>query len=1100
MLRLIEGALGSPAHEMIKEEIKRHVECGKRVFMIVPEQQAVIAEVEMSEYLPDCSPLFFEVTNFTRLANTVFRSLGGVDNEYCDGVRRALIMWRTLTELSPSLSITGGRREVNAGTVERVLAATAEMQSLGIDAEQLSALDGEIDEGRLSSKVSDLVKIMTLYKKLLAEKYSDAADDVAAMTARLREVPGFFDGVLFYIDGFTSFTEPQYELIGLLSRLEDVTLHLTVPKHDPTAYEYSEPRAAKERIIKICDRLGTDKKLVRVDGAGAIPFITECTRLLWRTSGEIDNITLQNKEELKIYECDTAYDMCDFVAADIRRRVAAGARYRDFAIIARRAEAYVGSLDGALEQNRIPHFISKRTDTASFEAVKLIYTAFSIISGGYRREDVISYAKCTPSGISREACDEFELYTEKWQIGGRRFFDEGIWNMNPDGYTSRRAADCDARLTSIDATRRALIEPLRRLEWELANAKTVREHAVCLVNFLTDIDLEGTIRERSRELTALGEIRLAEENGALWRAICDSLDTLVEVSGDAPVSVDGFLSQLKVVFANADIGRIPSFYDAVTVGSADMLRLNEKKHIYLIGVNRAEFPETAGESSYFTDRDKMTLGTLGLAIEPDTEVRGARELYYFSRAMSYATESVAIVYATRTASLKGIKRAEAVDRIIEITGEEISPIRASDIAPWELLYSPEAALGSLGKLDTGAYQGAKDALFEAGLGERVTIAERRPENSSLTLSPAARALLFRGPLALTQSRIDAYNSCPLSYFLKYQLSLLPEERAEFDAMNIGTFIHAILEGVFGDIARQGVPVREITDEAAREAVHREAKRYLASVNSDGASFTKRDEVLLERLTEAAMPVVRGLCDEFRESDFVPRYFELKIGGRGRAKDDGLPEPCEFIGKDGERVFVYGTIDRVDTFRHGDELYVRVVDYKTGQKVFSPSDIERGENLQMFLYLKSIVDTKNKKFLDGLGTTDGKAPIPAGVIYVKAEIGDVRISHPDAEASEAELMKAQGRQGMMLNEPEVINATGTKYAPVKFTKSGAPDKRYADKLYTRADWCTLCERMSEVVTDVAGRMKSGDIGTHKADEDSCKYCKFKPFCRSAKYGK
>ena len=38
--------------------------------------------------------------------------LGGIDKEYCDSARSALIMWRTLSELAPTLSVTDGKAEI----------------------------------------------------------------------------------------------------------------------------------------------------------------------------------------------------------------------------------------------------------------------------------------------------------------------------------------------------------------------------------------------------------------------------------------------------------------------------------------------------------------------------------------------------------------------------------------------------------------------------------------------------------------------------------------------------------------------------------------------------------------------------------------------------------------------------------------------------------------------------------------------------------------------------------------------------------------------------------------------------------------------------
>ena len=247
-----------------------------------------------------------------------------------------------------------------------------------------------------------------------------------------------------------------------------------------------------------------------------------------------------------------------------------------------------------------------------------------------------------------------------------------------------------------------------------------------------------------------------------------------------------------------------------------------------------------------------------------------------------------------------------------------------------------------------------------------------------------------------------------------------------------------------------------------------------------------------------MPVVDGLCDEFSNSRYLPAFFELEIS---RDRDD-LPTPAVFKDKNGEDIFVYGSIDRVDTYKSDSgELYVRVVDYKTGQKVFSPSDIDEGKNLQMFLYLKSVVDTENKKFLTSLGVENGKRPIPAGVIYVKTEIGDVRIDEPTEAAATNEIMKAQSRLGMLLDDPESLSAMNVKYMPVKFKNDGTPDKRSADKLYTAEGWETLCQKLSNTVTSIAEKMKRGEISAvsviDQAKETPCEYCKFKAFCRNVK---
>ena len=1090
MLRIAEGGFYSTAYEDIKKEIQTLVNERKRVYLIVPEQQAVIAEKELLCELPEYAPLCFEVTNFTRLANTVYRSLGGIAGEYADKGKEALIMWRTLTELSPFLNIITGT-EVNAGMVQKALSAVAEMKSISATPEELAALaqnESIKANARLIDKLADISKIMTLYNRLVEEKYANAGDECERLSEKLRSHPDFFNDCRFFVSGFTSFTEPQYKVLGELMKSATLTVHLIISKLTYDFFEFSEIKKTKERILHLADRAGVEKKLIRSEAKlpGTHPLLSEACDILWRNFGEIDNDSLQNSDEvLRIFEAADPYEECDFIAADIKRRVMGGALMRDFAIVARDSEKYAGIIDASLDAADIPYFISKRKDIYSYEAIKLIFTAFAAIEGGFRREDVISYAKCRLSGVSAEACDEFELYTDTWQITKERFCDGIFWNMNPEGYSTRVSQEKDEILLRIDNTRHTLIDPLVSFSEEIGEAKTVREHALALVKFLTDIDLEAKIEEQALILSELLEYDAATENEKLWEIICTSLDSVVEVLGDSEIDARGFLSQLKVILSEADIGRIPAFADEVTVGSADMIRLSDKKHVYIIGVNSGEFPRSQESASYFSERDKSTLAQLGLSTDADTDIPYARELFFFSRAFASAKDSVTISYSVRGEALGASAKADVIDRISSMTGNKITPQKIADIPSAEKIYFPSMALELIGREDVRA------ALINAGFDREVEISSGSIANSSQKLGADTAKIIYPGDIPLTQTRIESYVNCPFAYYLKYNIKLSENERASFDARNVGTFIHAILENFFAELSERGESTADVTEEKKQDMVERAAKKYLSEVIDSTNPTKKRTQLLLKRLCRAAMPVVDGLCDELRECDFVPRFFELKIGN----EDENLPRPAAFSVGEGNRAYVYGSIDRVDTYKHGEDVYVRVIDYKTGAKSFSPSDIDEGKNLQMFLYLKAIADTDNEAFRKRLGVGEGGKIIPAGVIYVKNDMSDVTVSKDDEAAERAAIEKKQERRGMLLDDEISISGMNKSYIPVKFKKNGEPDARTQKYLYTYEGWEELGEKISDKIREVTTEMKCGNISlTSKAKDSPCEYCSFKPICR------
>ena len=1088
VLSFIQGGFHSGVREEIKKRISRVTDEKKKCILLVPEQMTVIAEIEMAEHLPPSAPLTFEVTNFTRLANTAFRALGGMHLEYATHEKKALIMWRALTELSPLLYMTRARREITSGIVERAMAAMKEAHALGLDIEEINRLAGS--EGiskRLEEKLSDLGKITSLYKKLLKEKYSDTDDDIALLIKKLEGEPEYLSDTEIFIEGFTSFTAPQYSLLSTLIKRCNITVALNIPKADPGAFEYSEVAKTAASLSAIADRAGVDKKIYKIDGTVGIKseLLKEIAPVLWKSNYVIDNLSLHNHDDLRIFEAKTPFDECEFVAEDIRRRVMSGSSYKDFAVIAADASRYDGVLDTALDKAEIPHFTSYKTSLLDFEAIKLIGAAIKA-SRGFSREDVLAYMSCGLSGITPEERDELALYVERWQISRERFTDGVVWNMHPDGFDGRITEESEALLSRIDATRVKLITPLLSLSESTAGNLTVREHATALVKFLEDIELEDGLKKRAEKLTALGFNDLAEENSRLYEIIMSALDVTVEVLDDTVTDVLTFSEELKIVFSSESIGRIPSALDEVMIGSADMLRLRDKKHVYLIGVNYGEFPEAPRDSSYFSEKDKAALASLGIDTD-NVEIKVARALFTFSRAFSYASETVTLLYSVQDTSFGALIPSFVIGNVSRLTCELIKPRKISELTAHESIFSPLHASESI-----GSFRDSERATVTSAL-KKLEMDRSSGDigNGQMSLSPSENDTLY-----LTQTRIDTFVSCPLQYFCKFTLALDEGERAEFGASGIGSYVHAILENFFSEVKTKSIDVAALEADERAAMTERAAKKYLAGLERELGVSPAKIKTALARILRASKPVVDGLCEEFAVSGFKPAFFELKISKDGKSG----PTPTMIKGAGGEKIYIYGTIDRVDTMKKDGDVYVRVVDYKTGSKKFHPTEIAEGRNLQMFLYLKSLVECNDQAFKDMMGVGDGGEIIPAGLIYVKTEIKDQRVKSPSDEEALKMIKSSQERMGMILDDSSVYLAMGKDYIPIRLTKNGV-DKRYEQYLYSRERWDEISEQIEEVVGKIGHRMRRGDIraitGKEKSKKSPCEWCRYKAFCRNIK---
>lgn len=114
-------------------------------------------------------------------------------------------------------------------------------------------------------------------------------------------------------------------------------------------------------------------------------------------------------------------------------------------------------------------------------------------------------------------------------------------------------------------------------------------------------------------------------------------------------------------------------------------------------------------------------------------------------------------------------------------------------------------------------------------------------------------------------------------------------------------------------------------------------------SAGGAEPPPRFVQLLRRIGDTAFLLLSDVRDEFLQSDFIPVCFELPISGRRTEGVLSLP-PVKIPLPDGGNAYLSGIADRVDAFKKGKDVYLRVVDYKTGKKSFSKDELSTGLGL------------------------------------------------------------------------------------------------------------------------------------------------------------
>ena len=156
----------------------------------------------------------------------------------------------------------------------------------------------------------------------------------------------------------------------------------------------------------------------------------------------------------------------------------------------------------------------------------------------------------------------------------------------------------------------------------------------------------------------------------------------------------------------------------------------------------------------------------------------------------------------------------------------------------------------------------------------------------------------------------------------------PRTPASFDAPQIGTFLHFLLENVTRDVLAMG-GFAQVDEETLHALVRQYIRQYETQELHGLEGRNPRFRYLFARLRNTAYAVIDQVAEELRHSDFVPLEFELSFGDRGQL-------PAVVISEPDAELRIGGKVDRVDGWIKDDKLYLRVVDYKSGKKAFDLS--------------------------------------------------------------------------------------------------------------------------------------------------------------------
>ena len=1069
MLRLLFGNPGSGKTHTVAACIREDLSSGNgQVYLFVPEQMLYSAESQILSELPPEAGKRLSILSFTRLCDVAADRYGGRAFGTLTRASRALLMWRTMRELHGLLeSDTGFSIESDTSLCKLLLDETDELSRAAVSSAALERAAAHLPaESPLAHKLRDLALIEAAYGGLLRDLCGNDPTDRLLRTAEILDREHFFCNSTIYVDSFTSFTAPEYAMLhAMFAQASSVTVTLCMKGRNAVGAHFDSMRDTVDKLERLAvdSGVGYRESILEDDDSRASSELFILGSDLWNFGLRPDDRKLPEESgrgNVRLVSARTLYGEARAAALHIVELHGEGIPYGKMAVVVRDTTAWRGVLDAALETGHIPFFLSERTGLADRPAVRLLLLALRCIQRNYQTADVVSLCKTGLCGIELSDLDAFSEYADTWRIRGKRMSDlsSGEWNMNPDGYTTEMTDRGREILSAANRVRKAVILPLGTLEARLAVADNPKEQCRALFGYLCELGVKDRLAESAETMLLLGKVREAGETVRLWSILTGALADIAALlpDDDGALSIDALSAALELYFDETDMGAVPARHDCVTVGSASTLRLENMEAVLILGLCDGEFPRAVTDTGLLTEQDKKTLETFGITFDSRASRLATEELLYIWRAVTKPTKQLLLFTHSTTAD--GSAKAPS-----------LAFTRVRYLLPYlDVIAFPENSL------ETGA------------------ISYRPP--ASDTLAPAAVHKVLGEQIWLSHTALQNYAGCPYSFFGSRVLRLRAPAEAHMDAVNAGVFLHHVLEVFLRTALDQNKRIRHLTEEETTAAADRIIQNYIAELCGD-ITGNGRLLHLFARLRTVALVLLRTVQAELEQGAFTVSGLEWDTHGRREGDPSPLEVSLELPTASGSdkafptsstvSILMGGKIDRVDIFRDGNIVYVRVIDYKSSRHVFSEKQAWKEMNIQLLIYLFTLCSPRNRRLF---ADSDGKLPdavLPAEALYLSPTEED------DGSFSPC-------RSGIILNSDEVLHAASADlsldYLPgLKAGKEGA---LVGPALCSSEHFGELDEKVRSIIREIGEAIYDGKA-SRTPGEGACRFCIMRDGCPMAR---
>lgn len=1100
MLHFINGGSGSGKTTFIINKIKECVQKNnEQVRFIVPEQQSFESDKLLLDILGEYYRNKVETVTFSRFPDFMMRNCGGFCGEKIDNGGKRILMSCAIDDVKNKLTIYASQCN-NSDFIEMMLAVIKEYKNGGINENILYDIAGKLEQSVLKNKILDCALIYQAYNALVNQDYVDADDDLDKVCELLQENNLFDDNIVF-IDGFSGFTIQQLKIVECIIK-QSKEFYIALPNRD---FNNKKDNNIFNQIIK------TEKYLTQIANDNNIKIDKiNCLKDYRHKNNEAieyfcENIyanhldllyTSESTNNIVVYNSNDKYEEIAYVANSIKELIINGYSYKDIVIVTRDINTYSNIIKSIFSKCDIPLFMDTSHSVESKPLIKLIISAFNIIKYGFETSTILSILKTELTGIDLYDIGLLENYAYMWSLKPSEWKKE--FTKNPNGFDSE--VD-NVLLEKLEELRKAIINPIINLNKNI-KCDNGADMAKAVYTFLEELKVDERVQEYSDYLKEQNvSEELINEQIRLWEVLVDVLDQMYMTLSDRYITVDRFIDLFKLVIECHSISYIPQRLDQVSIGSAERIRFNNPKIVFIIGAEEGIFPHAPIESGIFTDIERKTLISMNFPISDDIGNMVLQEKYYAYMAVSAPSEKLFISYCNFDLSGERVYKSSIVRELYTLL-PNIHTKTSSNIGVTDKLWNEALTFdmcADLFNVNTSLSSTLKK-YFETvpKYQSKIEAIEREKTSDKFSFkNPKNTNFIFNKNMYISPSQIETYHSCSCKYLISYGFSIYERKKADIDFREYGSLMHYLLENIiknntqngdnsFSTLYKKDDDNEVLNENILKELINNYLKEYIDNVLGGMEDKSQRTQYILTRLLNTALTVVSYVIKSLKDNNFKPVFFELAINN---SKEPNTIEPYQIKTENGS-IYVTGKIDRVDVFNNGSDKYIRIIDYKTSKKAFSLNDIVNGLNMQMLIYLDTLYKTQNNII--------GKIE-PAGIIYSPASVNVASKSGTFKDKSEVEKVQDNNMKmnGIVINSDFVVDSVKGYMEGLKIDKKA--NKVIAEEsksVITKQQMLILFNKVENNIKEMYFNVQKGKIKAKPMVEknySSCDYCSYRSIC-------